>query len=832
MQLEQSNSILAWSRPPWSALKKNYTNNFSFSYSKNQNQASVNQTGNEKQTSGNQTNQQQNTNAAQAASNLVSSTGGKDPPSSTSSAPASDYTLQLDIEERVMPIILQRFAAPSQIAINGLEEGYIDLFYVKHLSQSSVNQLDFISICRRVGLCYSEFNEYSSNIICLQFGANLIDNRRSMFIMTNRIGKLWSDGLKMVCEQLKKQRSLIDQRLNWLKFKYLQLFYEGGACIGPTSPQAIHSFGGRKWQLDTGPDLGLMHTGSLTSNTGISPFMYANYLKDDPSSGKGHQQSGSGQSSIDLSGKRASSFAITKLRKKKSTSSLSTIPKDGSPKSRASSGDDLIINNVVQQTGELEKGKKERFKKTLFHKRSSPNLKCTVNLDALDKSGLNKQEKSNKAGEEKSGSLMFGQCSSQDNSSANSSFCSIDSPPIIYTSQLTFEYQEMLRRNIDYNGLGCCELYSSWSDSNPLSRYTNEPHKQAIQLSFIEFFELFKAFLIRSRKDVRDLFDSLSSKTIQTNKVNNTINHSTLVKQTSMDQASSSTSDKREHGLQESNLVRSMSVSDEPTLNSTSVEVNAINDEYKANTKNSKSIRPNEIPSPKDLSKSFADKLASDKVKNKKNRLSRQMSSTQPLIGLISRNCSHQVMDSNVEKRLQIFDAIATASIINNCAGLETTGRLTSIPSESGNSQTTSSQLILNHQQFAIFMRKFQKENLTDEQVISLIQRHEPNYKLREQNCLSFEGFTCYLMDIHDNGAFLPQLNQVKSEDMDYPLSHYYIATSHNTYLTWYQFKGESSVNMYSEVLLSGCRCVELGEYLLISYSQHLKLKIIGFFNY
>lgn len=498
------------------------------------------------------------------------------------------------------------------------------------------------------------------------------------------------------------------------------------------------------------------------------------YLKDDPSSGKGHQQSGSGQSSIDLSGKRASSFAITKLRKKKSTSSLSTMPKEGSPKSRASSGEDLAISNAISGN-ELEKGKKERFKKTLFHKRSSPNLKCTLNSDSVEKPGLNQQLKgsSKQTSEEKASGLMFSQSSSQDNNSPNSSFCSIDSPPIIFTSQLTFEYQEMLRRNIDQNGLGCCELYSSWSDSSALTKY-NQPHRQAIQLSFIEFFELFKFFLIRSRKDVRDLFDSLSSKTITSSqtKLNQASSpHGTLMKQTSVDQASSSIS--QEHG--ESNLVRSMSVSDEPTIS------NALKSKEDSFTKTTP-VKPSEIYSPKASTKSIAQKLASEKFKTRKRRLTRQISLNQPLLGLISRNCSSSIVEPNVEKRLQIFDAIATASIMMNCAGLETTGRLTSIPSE-GTQQTQTSQLILSYQQFAIFIRNYQKEDLSDEQVISLIQRHEPNHKLREQHCLSFEGFNCYLMD-KDNSAFLPQLNQVKSEDMDYPLSHYYIATSHNTYLT------------------------------------------------
>ncbi|XP_065178125.1 uncharacterized protein LOC135808824 [Sycon ciliatum] len=49
-----------------------------------------------------------------------------------------------------------------------------------------------------------------------------------------------------------------------------------------------------------------------------------------------------------------------------------------------------------------------------------------------------------------------------------------------------------------------------------------------------------------------------------------------------------------------------------------------------------------------------------------------------------------------------------------------------------------------------------------------------------------------------------------EENDLSQPLSHYFIATSHNTYLTGHQLLGWSTVDMYIQVLHTGCRCIEI----------------------
>lgn len=69
---------------------------------------------------------------------------------------------------------------------------------------------------------------------------------------------------------------------------------------------------------------------------------------------------------------------------------------------------------------------------------------------------------------------------------------------------------------------------------------------------------------------------------------------------------------------------------------------------------------------------------------------------------------------------------------------------------------------------------------------------------------ISMECFYRYLMSDDNAPVFLDRLDI--HHDMDQPLAHYYINSSHNTYLIGRQLGGKSSVEMYRQVLLAGCR--------------------------
>ena len=105
------------------------------------------------------------------------------------------------------------------------------------------------------------------------------------------------------------------------------------------------------------------------------------------------------------------------------------------------------------------------------------------------------------------------------------------------------------------------------------------------------------------------------------------------------------------------------------------------------------------------------------------------------------------------------------------------------------------------------FLEQEQKVELTMKECRELIKDFEPD---DNDEAFSLKGFVHFIMfsDIHEivNPAKCKQVYQ----DMNRPLSHYWIASSHNTYLVSDQVIGKSSIEGYVEALKSGCRCIEL----------------------
>ncbi|XP_067009832.2 1-phosphatidylinositol 4,5-bisphosphate phosphodiesterase classes I and II [Anabrus simplex] len=129
----------------------------------------------------------------------------------------------------------------------------------------------------------------------------------------------------------------------------------------------------------------------------------------------------------------------------------------------------------------------------------------------------------------------------------------------------------------------------------------------------------------------------------------------------------------------------------------------------------------------------------------------------------------------------------------------------------------TSKRRLMSSAQFVEFLNKTQRDPRLNEilypyantcRAKDLIQQYEPNKYNAQRGQFSFDGFLRYLMS-EDN----PIMSYSKfdlSDDMDQPLPHYFINSSHNTYLTGHQLTGKSAVEMYRQCLLAGCRCVEL----------------------
>lgn len=108
-------------------------------------------------------------------------------------------------------------------------------------------------------------------------------------------------------------------------------------------------------------------------------------------------------------------------------------------------------------------------------------------------------------------------------------------------------------------------------------------------------------------------------------------------------------------------------------------------------------------------------------------------------------------------------------------------------------------------EQFKSFMINEQKQSdITDRACLNLFK----DVCNSNSNTIKWRQFEAILMHKSNEVTNFEALKQ--TSQLDQSLSHYFISSSHNTYLEGHQLIGQSSTEQYIRVLRNGCRCVEL----------------------
>ncbi|XP_021021351.1 1-phosphatidylinositol 4,5-bisphosphate phosphodiesterase zeta-1 isoform X3 [Mus caroli] len=89
-----------------------------------------------------------------------------------------------------------------------------------------------------------------------------------------------------------------------------------------------------------------------------------------------------------------------------------------------------------------------------------------------------------------------------------------------------------------------------------------------------------------------------------------------------------------------------------------------------------------------------------------------------------------------------------------------------------------------------------------------IINKYEPIAEVKGERQMSIEGFARYMFS--SECLLFKENCKTVYQDMNHPLSDYFISSSHNTYLISDQILGPSDIWGYVSALVKGCRCLEI----------------------
>lgn len=146
-----------------------------------------------------------------------------------------DFALHADQSHAALRILYARYSSGSEDNYSSLEEGYLDVLHIKevYLGDESV---DISAITKRHGL---ELSDSEHRCITVVHGSSMSVNHKLWFIGPKGVTMAWYRGLCKLRVAAVKLKNQMDKRVQWLKQQYLQLYYEGEKCQGPTPAEAV-----------------------------------------------------------------------------------------------------------------------------------------------------------------------------------------------------------------------------------------------------------------------------------------------------------------------------------------------------------------------------------------------------------------------------------------------------------------------------------------------------------------------------------------------------------------------------------------------------------------